>query len=135
MVKLSKKMLFAAVAAAALMLVFALMPQGVAAETEDQRLEFIHSLGYEVSGAPEVVNVMIPAEFESVYKAYNNLQKEAGMDLYKYRGKTAAMYTYVMQNYEYSDSVVYLHLLVYRGKVIGGDISSAELNGFMKPLK
>ena len=57
------------------------------------------------------------------------------MNLEKYKGKTASMYTYTVTNAPEKDQTVYLHLLIYNSRVIGGDVCSAEINGFMRPLK
>ena len=40
-------------------------------------------------------------------------------------------YTYEVTNYEDYDGVVYANLIVYRGRVIGGDICSADVTGFI----
>ena len=38
---------------------------------------------------------------------------------------------YQITNYRRQDTIVHATLLIYHDKVIGGDISSAELDGFM----
>jgi hypothetical protein len=40
-------------------------------------------------------------------------------------------YTYEITNYEGAEGKVYANVIVYRNKVIGGDICSANANGFI----
>ncbi len=99
------------------------------------RLDFIKQLGLEVDETTfSEETVKIPAEFGDVYENYNSIQRQAGYDLSEYKGKSVTKYTYVVTNYE-SDAVVNVNLLCYSGKIIGGDICSTALNGFMLPLK
>ena len=59
-------------------------------KSEEDRQSFLAQFGWEVSSAPtETREVTIPSEFDKVFAAYNELQKEQGFDLSKYRKKTA----------------------------------------------
>lgn len=99
----------------------------------DARLEYLSELGIEVDTASlEQTEVQIPCTFGSVYEKYNELQKSAGFNLADYKGVSAIKYTYRVL--ETSDEV-YVNLLCYKGRVIGGDVSSRQLNGFMLPLE
>ena len=73
----------------------------------------------------------IPSEFDTVYTGYNDIQKEQGLNLAKYKGKEVVRYTYSITNYENYEGVVYINLLVYRNKIIGGDVCSADASGFI----
>ncbi len=96
------------------------------------RLAFISQFGWEVSAEPlETVEVTVPEEFDAVYVGYNDMQKEQGLNLAKYKGKTVTRYTYLVKNYPDYDGTVYLSLLVYKNKVVGGDVCSADVNGFV----
>ena len=53
------------------------------------------------------------------------------MDLSKYKKKTVTRYTFVVTDYEGYEGTVYANVLVYRNRVIGGDICSADVNGFI----
>ena len=77
-------------------------------------------------------DVRIPAQFDSVFAGYNELQKQQGLDLSRYKRKKVTHYKYVVTNYEGHDGTVWANLLVYRGRVIGGDICSADPDGFVK---
>lgn len=106
----------------------------VAASNEEERLSFLRSLGYEVEEPyVEVSEVLIPDEFDEVFQKYNEVQQSANMDLEPYHGKRVKCWTYRVLNYP-TDDEVSAHLYVYNDKVIGGDISSAALDGFMHGL-
>ena len=99
--------------------------------TEEERQKFIRSFGWEVAEEPlTVMEVKIPEEFDSVYEEYNNLQKTQGMDLTKYQEKQKKKYQYSVLNYPDRPEHVVCTLLVYDGRVVGGDISGVGENGF-----
>ena len=101
-------------------------------EENSDRLNFISQFGWKVDEKPvEEVEVTIPAEFDKVYLGYNEMQKEQGLNLAKYKGKTVMRYTYNVTNYPDYDDTVYISLLVYKNKVIAGDVCSADVNGFV----
>ena len=105
-------------------------------ETNEQRVEYLESFGWEIIEEPtESTEVVIPSEFDETYESYNLLQQTQGFDLSKYKGKKVMRYTYSVKNYP-SDSAenVCATLLVSDKKIIGGDISSTSLGGFMHSL-
>lgn len=107
------------------------------ASTNEERMNFISQLGWEVDETSvEVCEVIIPEEFDSVYTDYNEIQKTQGFDLTEYAGKRVKRWTYTVKNYSgYENTeLVHINLLVYDDKIIGGDICSVELNGFMHGL-
>ena len=53
------------------------------------------------------------------------------LDLSKYKKKNVMRYTYEVTNYEGANGTVYANILVYRNRVIGGDICSADMKGFI----
>ena len=66
---------------------------------------------------------------------YNEIQKAQNLDLTPYAGKRAKRWTYNIKNYpgyEGDSGTVQANILVYEGAVIGGDICSTELDGFMQ---
>ena len=106
--------------------------------TEKQRQEFLADMGWKVGEKAENCReITIPEKFDSVYKSYNDLQKEQGFDLSDYKGKKAKIYTYTVKNYKgYSGKdCIKANLIVYDGKLIGGDVCSIELDGFMQGLR
>lgn len=94
--------------------------------------QILTELDYEFSEDFTKNTFTIPNEFDLVYNNYNDMQKEAGYDLFPYRGKECEMYTYEIYNHPFGNARA--NIIVYRGEVIGGDISSVELSGFMTPL-
>lgn len=102
------------------------------AETEADRIAFIKSFGWEVEDEePEVSEITIPREFDEVYLNYNLIQKAQGLDLWDYVGCKVKRYTYKIINYPTGEEGVCLTLLVYNGCVIGGDVKSPRIDGFM----
>ena len=105
-------------------------------KTNEDRVNFLTALGWKVKEQPlEEVAVTIPDEFDAVFLEYNNLQKEVGLDLSRYKRKDVMRYTYQVENYPDYQGVVYANILVYKNKIIGGDICSADVNGFVTSLK
>ncbi|MBR2986714.1 MAG: DUF4830 domain-containing protein [Clostridia bacterium] len=102
--------------------------------TDKERRDFLTQFGWTVSDKePFYEEVSIPKEFDSVFAAYNDLQKSQGLDLSRYGGKICHHYRYEITNFDTGETV-YANLLIYRGRVIGGDISSAKMNGFSLPF-
>lgn len=105
-----------------------------AAKDDTQRIAFLKTLGYEVTPQPvEVREVLIPDEFDDVFTKYNAVQKSAGMDLQPYHGKRVKCWTYEVLNHPNGDNVQ-AHIYVYKDKIVGGDIASTALDGFMHGL-
>lgn len=105
-----------------------------AADNKD-RIAFLSQFGWEVTEDPiEVSEVIIPDEFDETYEKYNEIQKEQNLDLSGYKGKRVKKWTYEIKNYpshENSDGIIRANILVFDGVVIGGDVCSIELDGFM----
>lgn len=104
-------------------------------KTDEDRVQFLSQFGYTVDASPiESCEVLIPKEFDKVFAAYNELQKSEGLDLGRYKGKKVMRYTYKVTNYNGYNGDVYASLLVYKNKIIGGDICSADPSGFAHGL-
>ena len=102
-------------------------------KSNEDRIKFLEQFGWQVNSEPiESEEVVIPAEFDKVFAGYNEIQKTQGLDLGKYKKKKLTRYTYEVTNYEDYEGTVYANLLVYRGKVVGGDICSADSHGFLQ---
>lgn len=143
-VKLKKPAAFAAVLILAVAAVIAVVLCAVKSaggaksykvKTEQQRQALIAELGWEVSEKPsEHKTTVIPKEFDEVYSAYNELQREQGFDLSDYKGKKVEIFSYPVYNYKGHESCMTLTLMGYEGKLIGGDICCTELDGFMQGI-
>ncbi|MBQ3000713.1 MAG: DUF4830 domain-containing protein [Oscillospiraceae bacterium] len=104
--------------------------------SNDARVDYLKSLGWEVHAAPaESGQVRIPKESSEVYDRYNDLQKAQGFDLTQYAGKTVTRYVYKVTNYPNATEPVYATLLIYKNKVIGGDIVNTAPTGAIQGLQ
>ena len=139
-----KKVLIGLLAAAALIvaLVFLLgggetEPSAVTTMSDnDSRVQFLQSLGWQVTTSPkESGQVKIPLEPTPVYSRYNDLQKSQGYDLTQYAGKTVMRYVYEVTNFPDAQQPVYATVLVYKNKIIGGDITDTSAKGAVQGLK
>jgi hypothetical protein len=104
------------------------------ASTAQERKAFLSQFGWEISEDPvEVSEVIIPENFDDGYTEYAAMNKAQGFDLEPFKGMRAKRWTYTVFNYpglENSDGVQ-ANILVYDGRVIGGDICSLEQGGFI----
>ncbi|MDD5923197.1 MAG: DUF4830 domain-containing protein [Clostridia bacterium] len=104
----------------------------LSASDNAERLQFLGQFGWRTESEPCAhKTITIPEQFNAAYEKYNEIQKEQGLDLKKYAGKVCDSYTYQVMNYP-NDKNVHANLIVYDGCVIGGDVCSAELDGFMQ---
>ena len=101
-------------------------------KSNEDRINFIKQFGWDVE--PQVLKeqeVLIPKEFDKIFAEYNEIQRRQGLDLSSFKKKSVMRYTYVVTNYPDYDGEVYINILVYRNNVIGGDVCSADVNGFV----
>ena len=106
----------------------------ISGETFTDRMTFAKNLGYCISEDDEKSkDIVIPSVFSDVYENYNALQKNNGFDLSAYKGEQAEVYTYPVTNHPEGDGVM-MNIIVCKGRIIGGDICSAEYDGFMTGL-
>lgn len=100
--------------------------------TEEDRKTFLMQFGWKAAdGVVDEATVTIPSKFDKVYESYNTLQTKQGLNLEKYKNKEVTRYTYEITNYPDYEGKVYANVIVYKNKVIGGDICSADVNGFL----
>ena len=98
-------------------------------KTNEDRIKFLSQFGWQVKPeATESMEVKIPKNFDKIFTAYNEIQRQQGLDLSKYKEKNVMRYTYEITNYEGYSGTVYANILVYRNKVIGGDVCSADVS-------
>ena len=99
------------------------------------RVAFIERFGYDIADTPvSEERFAVPSSFDRVLADYNEIQRRQGLDLTKYTGKKITRYTYEVKNYEGYEGTVYANLFVFRGRVVGCDISTADPSGFVEPL-
>ena len=136
-VDLKKIGILLAAIAAVILAIILLFGGGDAAPTattamsnNDARVKFLTDLGWEVTASPaESTEVRIPKSSDQVFDRYNELQKSQGFDLSRYAGKKVMRYVYKINNYPNAQEPVYATLLVYKDKIIGGDITDTTPGG------
>ena len=107
----------------------------VTVKNDRTRSAYLRQYGWEVeTPAQSKTEVLIPREFSQVLENYNELQKEQGFDLKQYSGMKVKLYTYKVIGYSDGDDVV-AQLYVSGNKVIGGDVHSTRLDGFMVGIR
>ena len=100
------------------------------------RKEYLQQLGYTLDEnfTEEIKIIVLPTSFSKVYLNYNELQKKNGFNLEKYKGFEVTQYTLKVFDKSKRDDL-YAHILLHNGCLIGGDIATTAIDGFMKGLK
>jgi hypothetical protein len=107
-------------------------PATLMASTNEQKIAYLKSFGWEVDPTPcEIIEIIIPKEFNKLYTDYNALQKKQGFNLEDLKGKRAKRFTYEVKNYPNSKKDVRANIIEYKSKIVGGDICSYADDGFM----
>lgn len=103
--------------------------------TNAQRVEFLNQQGWVVKPDPvSVEEVTIPSEFNEIYERYDEFQDEQGFDLDDYKGREAVVYTYSVLNYpDYPENVT-ANMLIVNNRLVAGEVTLNEENGFTVPL-
>ena len=108
-------------------------PKGV--KTAEDRVAYLEGYGWLVDPQPIAVEeLLIPKEFDETYQEYLKLQSDQGFDLTKYCGKRVKRYAYEIKNYPTGETGVQAGILIYKNTVVGGEVLSAQLNGFIHGL-
>lgn len=102
--------------------------------SNDDRIAYLNELGWQVSETPTITEeLLIPETFDESFDEYLALQMQQGFDLTKYAGKRVKRYTYDVTNYPNRNVNVQAALLVYKNKVIGGQLQASD-GSFVLPL-
>ncbi len=105
-------------------------------KTNDDRVAYLEYYGWQVNPEPIAVEeLLIPEEFDETYEEYLELQTSQGFDLTEYCGKRVKRYTYEITNYPTGEAGVQAALLIYKNAVVGGEVLSPQLNGFLHGLE
>lgn len=111
-------------------------PAGEHGASTEERVAFLASCGWEADAGGEQGQIIhIPERFPAVFEDYNDLQRSQGYDLRDYAGRDCELYTYPVTNWPDDTQTVLANLYVFHGRIIGGDVHSTNLNGFMVGLK
>ena len=107
-----------------------------AMSSNDGRVRFLTDFGWDVTTSPkESGRVKIPEEKSEVFDRYNALQKSQGYDLSQYAGKSVMRFVYKVNNFPGATEPVYATLLVYKNRIIGGDVTDTAAKGQIRGLK
>ncbi len=96
-------------------------------------LETLEQMGWQVDPNP-----LSSEDFcldKQLSEDFLDLQRSAGFDLQDDLGQPVRRYTFSVLNYPSGDPNVLADLLVREGQVVGGDLRSASLTGFIRSLK
>ena len=106
------------------------------AETNEQRVAYLESLGWEVDAEPiEALSLTLPDELVEPYRSYNEIQLKQGFDLTPYLGETLERYTYCVNNYPDRPRGCQADLYLHDGTIVAGDIVCTGANGFIAALE
>jgi len=101
-------------------------------KTAEERAGYLAAYGWEISPEGQSSQeVIIPREFDEGFGEYNEMQKEQGFDLAKYKGRRVMRYVYPVTNYPGETAEIRASLLMYKNRVIGGDVQALVPDGFM----
>ena len=108
-------------------------PTAAKVSDNDGRVKFLTDYGWQVKNSPtETGQVRIPEKEDAVFSRYNALQKSQGYDLSAYAGKTVMRYVYQINNFPGATEPVYATILMYKNKIIGGDITDTSARGVVQ---
>ena len=128
--------LFAALSFTLIILAVSYGVSSVDASVNNMIVEYVSNLGWKINPSPvSITHLVIPNQFDAVFETYNALQKQSGFDLLPFKEKRVSRYTYEVENHVHSkDSNVFLGILVFENRIIAGEISSTDINGFMHSI-
>lgn len=135
-----KQLLFGAVCIVAVLCLLCIPPLADAvksngsalpiATTAEQGAQYLQSLGYEVSGGDER-EVQLPDTADETLTAYNELLKQAGLDITPLLGKRIKFRTYTVKNHPSGNATA--HLYIYKDRIVAGDITVNGVPEILKP--
>ena len=99
-------------------------------DKDDEQCAFLEQFGLSPVKNTDSCEVTVPTDFNDTYEEYNELQKEIGLNLEKFKGKSVQKVTYELEN----SKTKYAVLLIYKGKVIGGHLTNGEYGSENLPL-
>ena len=99
------------------------------ASVNSQRVAFITQNKLRCENEPfEVVDVIIPSEFNSLYQSFEAIQKAQGLSLENYKGKRVKRYSYKILN-----SRDFAELFVFENRIIAcAVVKNSEKAEFIK---
>jgi len=107
----------------------------ITAATEEERVEYLRTLGWEIEPSPsEILQFFLPQPLSTSYQEYNTLQLEQGFDLTPYAGMSVKRYSYTVTNHPDYSQNVQADLYLCGDVIIGGDILYSGEGSFVASL-
>lgn len=130
------RFVFASIACAVVLIMIIAGLFSIDNATNDMIVTFIQDLGWEIDAVPsEITHVTLPESFDAVYETYSAVQVHSGFPFADFKGKNVTRYTYNVLNHKKSASdKVVAGVFVYENTIIGAEISSGGMNGFMHAI-
>lgn len=95
---------------------------------------FLEDRGWQVGALLSEEMLWLPEGEDPTWTSYYALQRENGFLMEKYAGKEVQKFSFRIDNHPDGENA-YANLYWYDGAIIGGDVLSPALNGFMHGLK
>ncbi len=109
-------------------------PNGVSSAQD--RLDYLADWGWLVEEPPlSVEELLIPEVLDDSYTDYLALQQSQGFSLEALTGERVKRYSYAVTNYPSGETGVQLNLLIHNNTVVGGEVLSPALDGFLHGLE
>ena len=105
-------------------------------KTNEDRIAYLAEYGWTVQNDPiSTEELQLPESFDDpVYADFLALQQEQGFDPTRYAGKRVKRYSYLITNYPTGEEGIVADLYLYKNTIIGGEVLSPQLNGFLHGL-
>lgn len=95
-------------------------------------LDCLHRFGWEVDSLPVETETFLLSQQPG--DSYLALQQAAGFDLRDDVGHEITRYTFTVTNYPTGERGILADIFLREGQVVGGDIRTSGINGFMHSL-
>lgn len=113
-------------------------PGKIKVKTTDDMVTYLVSMGVEADiSTAKVDKVKVPKKWDDSFVAFNEVIKQSGLDLSKYKGKTVEKWDFVAPNKSTETDTVSAILLVYKKQVIGAYLigrPSGEVSALTAPV-
>lgn len=107
---------------------------GQALSPEKTCRAFLKAAGWQTAGDYTAESVILPQKGDTVWEQYLALQRENGFSMDAFCGKEVRRYAFTIENHPKGKNVQ-ANLYWDDNRIIGGDIMSPALDGFMHGLK
>ena len=109
---------------------------GILAATNEERISYLNSLGWEVEEPEpiETLDLKLPEDLLTSWADYVALQDSQNLPFGSFAGQTVQRYTYRISNYPDVPNGVQANLYLCGDEVVGGDIIATGKKGFQAGL-